>query len=369
MKILLNHEFVKYNHRMFVKEEKISFIKGEQINFHPKGQYIVPGFIDQHIHGAVGYDVMDNDKKVIQAISENLVQEGTTTFLPTTMTYDLEITKKVIDDISELVGHEEGAKIGGVHLEGPFISQEYIAAQNPLYRIDPNKEILEMLNSSNLIKLVTYAPELDNNMEFMDYLKDNKIIGSVGHSGASCAHVQEAIKHGLSSITHFHNAQSPHHHRNPGVVTAGFLEKSLYVEVIADNIHINKEVLKLIYQVKDKDKISLITDSMRAKSMEDGEYDLGGQKVIKKGSEARLESGILAGSVLRLIDGVKNFQVATSCDLATACEMASLNPARLLNLYKVGELKEGYYFDVTVLDENYDVVQTFVNGKEKYFKN
>lgn len=363
MKILQNNEFHEYTGNLFINGNKISFVTGNKVEFSSKGKFIVPGFIDQHIHGSNGYDVMDNTMEAVNEVAKSIVSEGTTTFLPTTMAYDLQVTKSVLNNIYSSIGKTDGAKIAGAHLEGPFISPKYVGAQNPIYQLDPNVEILKMIDPNDVIKLITYAPENDNNMEFLKYLKSKNIVPSVGHSNATCSCVNEAIKNGLLSFTHFHNAMSPHSHREPGVVTAGFSNVDTNVELICDKIHVHPDVINTMYKVKTCDNITLVTDSMSAKNMVDGEYNLGGQAVFKKGNEARLESGSLAGSVLRLSDGLKNFVEVTECDLAEAIKMVTVNQCRLLNLENIGELKENYYFDVVVLDENLEVVQTFVDGK------
>ncbi len=366
MKILINNEMVNYNEDLFVNKGKISFTDGEKIKISEKAKYIVPGFIDQHIHGAGTADTMDNSELAIKTFAKTLPKEGTTSFLPTTMTYDLGVVKEVIGKLKKHPHSQDEANIVGVHMEGPFISPSYIGAQNPVYQQDPNAHVFELVNTEKMIKVVTYAPELDENFELTKYLSTNNIIASVGHSGASCSLVNEAIKYGLNNFTHFHNASSGHHHREPGVVTSGLMNRDVKVELIVDGIHVNKDTVKAVYNIKGFENIILITDSMRAKGAVDGEYDLGGQTVYKKGMEARLESGVLAGSVLEMNIGIKNMVEFTGCDAREAFMMASYNVAKHLNLETKGLIKEGYDFDVTVLDENFNVLQTFVAGEEAY---
>lgn len=363
MKILINKQFEDFKD-LYSSEGKISFTNGNKLSINEKGYYIVPGFIDQHIHGAGGSDFMDNTQNSIDVITSAVLKEGTTSMLATTMTYDLAITKEVISRLSEY--KTTGANVLGVHLEGPFISLDYIGAQNPLYVQAPNVEILKMIDVNDFVKLVTYAPEDDKDYSFLNYLNEKNIIGSAGHTNATCECVNDAYKKGLKSITHYHNAMTPHTHRDPGVVTAGLLNKELNVELIVDGVHLHPEVVKTVYTVKGSDNITLITDAMCAKGMEDGEYSLGGQKVIKKGNEARLLNGALAGSVLEMNNAVKNMFNFSNCQIEEAFLMASYNQAQLLNIKNKGLITEGYDCDITILDENFNVVQTIVNGETLY---
>lgn len=365
MLILKGKKFVE-DITIFQNNGKISFETGEKLEFDHRGKYVVPGFIDQHIHGAGGSDFMDNTLESLDTITKTVLKEGTTSLLATTMTYDLAITKEVILRASEY--DSDGANIVGVHLEGPFINDKFIGAQNPLYLQKPNAEILKMIDPNEFVKLVTYAPEEDENFEFLEYLNSKNIIGSAGHTGATCECIEHAQEKGLKSLTHFHNAMTPHTHREPGVVTAGFLLKDINVEMIVDGIHLHPEVVKTTYKIKGSSNITLITDSMCAKGMPDGTYALGGQKVIKNGLEARLENGSLAGSVIELNRAVQNMYKFSQCNLEEAFLMASDNQARLLNLDTKGQLKENYDCDITVLDEDFNVVQTFVNGICKFVK-
>ncbi len=367
MKILSNGQFVDYQDNLHVIDKRISYQEGNKVSIHSDGAYIIPGLVDQHIHGVAGVDVMDGSEESIKKMCDELVKEGTTTFLPTTMTCSVDDIKQALKVVKDNEAYDGGAKIGGVHLEGPFISGEYIGAQNPNYLQPLNGDLLKELNEDKLIKMVTYAPELDSNHEFLNVLVSEGITPSVGHSGASCGEVIKAHENGLKCVTHFHNGQSGHSHREPGVVSAGFAT-DINVELIVDKIHLHDDTVRLVDHVKSEDQIILVTDSMSAKCMKDGKYDLGGQTVIKTGNEARLESGTLAGSVLRLIDGVKNYHNITETDLAHAVKLATINPANNLKLENIGLLDPGYYFDVVVLNQDLEVVQTFVNGCVKYEK-
>lgn len=372
MLILKNNKLENFDNNLYTTNDgKISFTKGQKISISQNAKYVVPGFIDQHIHGASGYDLMDNSEEAVIEISKNLIKEGTTSFLATTMTYDLGVIKEVIEKVRTVINKSlYTANILGVHLEGPFISEKFIGAQNPIYIQEPSVEMLKLIDPYDIVKLVTYAPEDDTNFEFTKYLASKKIIASVGHSGATCMCVQEAIKNGLTNFTHFHNASSGHHHRTPGVVTAGLMAKDgIKLELIVDGIHLHPAAVKATYKVKNSSDLILITDSMRAKNMDDGMYEFAGQKVQKLGNEARLENGALAGSVLRLNNAVQNFIKFTNCNEEEAFKMASYNVAKHLNVSNKGLIKEGYDCDVTVLDHNFEVIQTFIDGKEVFSAN
>lgn len=352
------------------------------------GLIVAPGFIDQHIHGSGGADVMDTTPQALATISKYLAVEGTTSFLATTVTISAEKIHEALRNAADFHQLQQNSKAGqmttnfasnigrgaqllGIHLEGPFISERFNGAQNAKYIRKPDIDLFESFQNSaeGLIKLVTYAVETDSDHVFLDYLQKNKVVASCGHSAASYTEVAQCAESGLVCLTHFHNAMSGHHHREPGVVTAGFCIDSLYVEVIADNVHIHPAVLKMIYRSKGKDAIILITDALRAKGLPDGHYELGEQSFSKKEQTCYLDSGVLAGSVLTMDQAVRNMVRFTGCSLAEAVQMASLNPARLLGLtQKKGSIAPGKDADLVVLDREGNVHMTVVGGQICYRK-
>ncbi|MFR1707417.1 MAG: N-acetylglucosamine-6-phosphate deacetylase [Clostridium sp.] len=354
---------------IYIKDGKIAY-DGEPLVIE-KGYYAVPGFIDEHTHGGYGFDVMDATYEGLNKLTIDLGKEGVTAFLPTTMTATLKETELAINNTIKVKNYNEnnnigGAEILGIHLEGPFINKKYKGAQPERYILLPSEAIMNRFVevSNNNIRKVTYAPELDKDFKLINCLIKNKVIPSVGHSDGTFSEIEAAVENGLSSVTHFHNGQSPHNHRNPGVVTAGFTFDELSVEIICDGIHLHKDTVKSVYKIKGRDKIVLITDSMEAKGLDDGEYELGGQKVVKRGNEARLEDKTLAGSCLTMIEAVKNIMRFTRCTLEDAVTMASTNPARNLNvLHRKGSLDIGKDCDLVILDSNYDIVKTLCKGK------
>jgi len=328
-----------------------------------KGGYLSPGFIDIHIHGSGGSDTMEANREALENISRTIIKNGVTSFLPTTMTMNESDIKKALSNVKKM--KEEGLKGAqplGVHMEGPFINKEYKGAQNDKNISVPYFDLIE--EYFDIIKIITMAPEIEGAKEFMEKADKKGITISVAHSAANYEQIKEAGSWGLSHVAHLFNAMTGLHHRKPGIVGAA-LNGEMTVELIADYVHINPAVLELVTKTKDLEKIILVTDSMEAGGLEDGEYSLGGQKVFVKNGEARLEDGTIAGSVLTLDKAVKNMLNATKLDLNEIINMVTLNPAKLIGLdHKIGQLKEGLKADLVLLNKNLEVKKIFKDGKE-----
>ena len=333
-----------------------------------EGKMLVPGFIDQHIHGAAGSDAMDGTKEDLLKISTALAKEGTVAYLATTMTQSEANITRALNAVREykLENISEGAEILGVHLEGPFISEKFIGAQPLEYVHKPDITYFKRLEeaSGNNIKLVSLAPEEDGALEFIEYLASKNIVASCGHTSSNYADIEKAVKAGLSNATHTYNAMKPIHHREIGTVGAAYLLDELNCEVICDGIHVSKPAIKLLYKNKPIRKFTLVTDAMRAKHMPDGISELGGQVVIVKNGEARLENGTLAGSVLRMNVAVRNVKNFLGVSLEEAISFATLNPALNLGVSdKLGTLEEGKLASFVVIDEDVNVYATYREGK------
>jgi len=338
-----------------------------------RGEYIVPGFIDIHCHGGNGYDTMDSTYEALREISKFKAKNGCTGFLATTVTSSIKDTVKALNNISEhsKQSPEGGTEILGVHLEGPFINVMQKGAQREDLIIPLSVEVMEKFikESGGLIKIVTYAPELDTDFKFTSFLNDKEIIPSVGHSFADYETIISAIRFGLKSSSHIFNQMEGIHHREPGTVGAILTQENLFAEIIADCVHVHPAIINLLVRAKGVDKIILITDAMRAAGLQDGIYDLGGLKVMVKNSEARLESGNLAGSTLTMNRAVENMIEKVGINIKESVKMASLNPAQLLGLNKDrGSLTPGKRADIVVLDNNFNVVYTIKKGKVIYSK-
>ncbi|AYF53465.1 N-acetylglucosamine-6-phosphate deacetylase [Clostridium botulinum C] len=328
-----------------------------------EGNYISPGFIDIHIHGSGGKDVMNGDFNSLQTISKVIAKNGTTSFLPTTMTMSKEKIYNSLNCIKSCMNKNlGGAKILGAHMEGPFISYKYKGAQNPDFIIKPDFNFIKPFK--DIIKIITLAPEEDKHFNFIKKTINNtNIILSIGHSNATYDETIEAINLGIHHATHTFNGMPPFHHRTPGIIGALFNSNNVKCEIIADNIHVHKAVLKMLLNIKGKDNVILITDSMEAGCMQDGTWELGGQKVIVKNNSARLESGSLAGSVLTLNTAIKNILSSTDLTLNEAVNLATLNPAKELKISnKKGSIDINKDADLVIFNENLDVKYTIIEG-------
>lgn len=328
-----------------------------------KGAYLSSGLIDTHIHGGGGFDTMDASAEALEKISIVLAEHGVTSFLPTTMT----MAKKEIQVALENVRQAKrnglaGAQVLGTHVEGPFISPDYIGAQNSENLIKPDLELLR--DYYDVVEIVTMAPEVDGALKLIRELRSKNITTSVGHSAATYEEFQEAYKNGMDHFTHLYNAMTGLHHRKPGLVGAAFDSDST-VELIVDLIHHHPAVDRFTIQTKGVDKVILVSDGMEATGLEAGEYELGGQKVIVKDGAARLESGVLAGSVLTLDKAVRNSMEITDLSIPEIFRMVTVNPARKLGLaHKLGRIKRGYQADLVLFDRNFEVEKTIIKGQE-----
>ncbi len=334
----------------------------------PANYHLIPGFIDLHVHGMNGCDVMDATPHALTTMSQALAKEGTTAFLATTMTAPAHDIEKALFAVRDHMMVQGGATLLGVHLEGPFISAKKAGAQCAEHILLPNIEKLHHWQkiSGNSIKLVTLAPELPHSGELITYLKKNNIIAAIGHSDATYDETMQAISQGCGYVTHLFNAMRGIHQREPGVVTAALLE-DVWTELIVDGVHLHPAIVKLILKMKSRDNIVLITDAIRATCLMNGVYDLGGQEVTVKENSATLADGTLAGSVLRLPQAVKNMLEFTQCDLLDAVTMASENPAKALGVFdKKGSIAIDKDADLVVLDEHLNVVMTMCSGRVVY---
>jgi N-acetylglucosamine-6-phosphate deacetylase len=338
----------------------------------PEGAIVIPGFVDQHIHGAGGSDGMDATIADYETIAKTVAAEGTTSFVITTMTQSVENITKAMEAVKEYQSADrDGARVVGIHLEGPFIAPAHKGAQPLEYVAKPDVEVFKAYNeaSGNAIKIVTLAPEVEGSDELIAYLTANNIVSSIGHTGAKCADIEKAIVAGASNVTHTYNAQTALHHREIGTVGSAMLFDELNCELIADTIHVSVPAMKLLIKNKPADKVSLITDAMRAKGIPDGISELGGQVVYVKNGEARLEDGTLAGSVLRMNRAVQNVVTKVGVPFTQAVDFATINPAKNLKIDdKVGSIDIGKNADFAVLDEEFNVLLTIRSGKVIYQK-
>ena len=317
-----------------------------------RGKTIIPGLIDIHTHGAVGVDTMDGEN--IEKVCEYLAQNGVTSWLPTTMTMDIEDLKKVTDTIP----YTKGAKILGYHLEGPYISKARKGAQNGKYIKNPDINEFSSLKS---IKMVTVAPELDGGMEF---IKKCDSLVSIGHTDCDYETAIKAIQNGAVCLTHTFNAMPPLHHRNAGPIGAA-IDENIYVQVICDGLHIHKSVIKMLYRTFGADRMILISDSMRATGLSDGKYEFGGQSIDVKGGIARTQDGALAGSTSNLMTCVKK-AIEYGIPKNDAIKMATETPAKLLGIKK-GKIQVGYDADFLIVDDKLNIKSCIISCLKNLF--
>ncbi len=355
------------------KIEKISVFadkKAQAIEI-PENAIVLPGFVDQHIHGAGGSDGMDGTTKDISVIADTVAAEGTTSFCVTTMTQSPENITKAMEAVKAYRAEErtDGARVIGVHLEGPFIAAAHKGAQPLEYVKNPDIAAFDAYNeaSGNAIRIVTLAPETEGADALIEHLSKNGIVASVGHTGAKVADIEKAISKGVHNVTHTYNAQSALHHREIGTVGSAMLFDELNCELIADTIHVSVPAMRLLAKNKPDDKLTLVTDAMRAKGLPDGVSELGGQTVYVQNGEARLEDGTLAGSVLRMNRAVQNLTEKVGVPFLKAVDCATINPAKNLGMDdRIGSIKVGKNADFTVLNDKFDVILTVRDGNVIY---
>ncbi|MGW7975233.1 N-acetylglucosamine-6-phosphate deacetylase [Staphylococcus xylosus] len=375
-RIYTENETIEQGHILIEDGKIVQIAEGEYqgglTTIDVKGQHVLPGFIDIHMHGGYGEDAMDASFEGLKHLSESLLSEGTTSFLATTMTQSDE---NIIKALKNIVNYQEqqdslnSASIVGIHLEGPFISEYKVGAQNPAYVQRPSVEKVQQFQeiANNQIKVMTFAPEVEGADETLSTLHD-QINFSIGHTVATFDEVNEAVAHGAKHVTHLYNAGTAFEHRNPGLSGAAWVNDGLSTESIVDGIHSHPASVKVAYKQKGNKRFFLITDAMRAKGMPDGEYDLGGQNVVVKGSEARLASGALAGSILKMNEGLKNLIEFTGASLDDLWRVTSLNQAIALKIEgDKGSIAVGKDADIVVVDNDIQVLTTIKSGKVHNF--
>lgn len=340
-----------------------------------KGYMVTPGFIDLLVHGGNGAGFADadaNDDQSVTKISDFFFQHGTTGMLASLFSKKMPLLKNDMDRLASYIENHPSSNIWGIHMEGPFINPLIKGAHKIEYLWEPNVEKWNELfeSSRGYIKLMTIAPELPGNIDVIRAAAIQGVVPSIGHTLALYDDIEKAIDNGAAHVTHMFNAMRPFHHREPGIMVAALLKNELKIELIADGIHVDPIVMKLLHNIKGSGGIILVTDAIRASGMPDGDYHFMDQKIIVKEKRAFLENGTLAGSTLTMEVAVKNMVQLVGVPLTDAVRMASLNGAKVLNLeHQKGILAVGKDADLVVMDEEFNVHATIYEGEIKYQKN
>lgn len=330
-----------------------------------QGKFVSPGFIDMHVHGCSGFDVMDDEPEALEKISESVLKTGVTAFLPTTMTMEFNKIEKAMARIRSRMTGNAGAEIIGCHMEGPFINEINKGAQDKQYIIAPTFEKIKPY--LDVIKLITIAPELAADDTFIRDCVQAGIIVSIGHSSATYEEAVQAIEAGVSHMTHTFNALPPLNHRKPGAIVAAMENDQVVCELIVDNVHVHPAMQRLLLKMKGLDNLILITDAIRACMLCDGQYDLGGQMVTVGNGEARLPGGALAGSILFINHALKNFKANTDLTVEEVVKLVTENPAKHLGIFnKKGSLGIGKDADIVIFNNSFEIFATIVRGKIVY---
>jgi N-acetylglucosamine-6-phosphate deacetylase len=376
-RIVIKNAFIQ-NPQSEISKADISVINGkiEQVSeniqtsandeiIEAEGLTATPGFIDQHIHGGYGVDFNYASAEDIKELVKQLPKHGITSLVATVMTDNEESLKKQINIISEVIKNQQknSAQIIGIHLEGPFLNTECKGIHPDKNILAPTIENYLKFDNEN-VKIVTYAPELDKNYEFLNFLKEKNVILSAGHSKATSEELETVINKGIKQITHVFNAMPPLHHRTPGILGESLINDDISVEVIADNDHLHPKIIDLIIKTKPSDKIIFISDSLPLNRSPQDNVIFGGQKIFRREGKAVNENGTFAGSLSFLDDNLrKNINKIKLADFLT---YASLNPAKNLCLNTKGVVAKAFDADIILWDSALNIKKVFINGVTAY---
>ena len=347
---------------------------------------LFPGFIDVHIHGAVGVDTMAASADDLRHVSEFLARQGVTAWMPTLVPAPAGQYRRAVDAIGELIRKQESefapsalnadtmsalparsARVLGVHYEGPFVNSEQCGALQRehfrAYQSAADLDALPMIKGDRAVHLMTLAPEIDGGIDLTNELTRRGWISSIGHTRANVAVLEQAFEAGARHLTHFMNAMTPLHHRAPGPVGWGLIRDEVTCDLIADGVHVDPSVLKLILRAKGSERISLISDAIAAAGLGDGEYQIWGETIVVKNGRTQNARGSIAGSVITILDAVRTM-LTVGVSESEVARMASLNPARLLDIdHDCGSVEEGKRADLVALDKSLNARLTIIGGE------
>jgi len=333
---------------------------------------VIPGLIDMHIHGINGYDTMDGSLVSMDEISRCLASFGVTSFLATTVTASFEKIESALENVKKCRNTDlSGARLLGTYVEGPYICAEFKGAHPAPFIREININEIEKLISvaGDALVVMTIAPEKQNAIDAIEFLRKNNIKVALGHTNATYEQTIAALDAGATIITHLFNGMRGLNHRETGIVGAALTDNRAYVELICDLIHVSSPILKLTQKCKENDKVVLITDCIMAACLKDGQYRLGELDIFVKDGVSRLENGVLAGSTLKLLDAVKNMSEKGQIDFENALGMATINPAIAIGKEaSIGSITKGKKADIVALNDNFEPVFVMVGGEIKIDK-
>lgn len=348
-----------------VAEGRIASASADGKTVDATGCYLIPGLVDIHFHGCMGYDFCDGEPKALSVIAEYQAQNGITAICPATMTLPEETLVRVCQSAADYCAGKRCADLVGINLEGPFLSYEKRGAQNPDYLHLPDTALFRRLQEAagGLIKLLDIAPELDGALELIEELR-KEVVVSIAHTTADYDTAMQAIEKGAHHLTHLYNAMPAFTHRSPGVIGAGS-DAHCTAELICDGIHVHPSAVRAAYRLFGEQNIILISDSMRATGLKDGIYDLGGQRVCVNGKVATLEQGgNIAGSVTNLMECLRTAVNEVGIPLETAVGCAAVNPAKAVGIFdRCGSITEGKIANLVLLDASLEVKQVILRGE------
>ena len=362
-----DHRFLKgtvaVENGRFVSNAEADETDGRSVD--AEGLYMIPGLVDIHFHGCMGADMCDGTEQALDVITTYEASVGVTSICPATMTIPKNELLAVMKNAGEYKYHG-GSHLVGINMEGPFISPSKKGAQAAENIMHCDYEYFSRLQkaANGLIKLVDIAPEEPGAMEFIDRAKGEVVI-SLAHTASDYDTAKKAIEHGASHATHLYNAMPPMNHRNPGVIGAVRDSEKCHVELICDGVHIHPSVIRATFAMFGAERMILISDSMRATGLEDGEYTLGGQPVTVKGNLATLHDGTIAGSATNLMDCMRFAVKEAGIPLETAVMCATENPAKEIGIFhETGSIAAGKKADFVLLDKELNIIGVYIDGKE-----
>lgn len=346
----------------FISYEE-AILNNIEINSYPDCK-ILPGLFDSHIHGAMGKDTMDANKKSLDIIGEYLLSKGTTSWLPTTVTDSIAKIDKAISNLSVYQESSLASRVFGCFVEGPYLTEEHRGAHAIEFLRDLSIEEFDKLLSSGPVKAIAIAPEKIGSVSFIKHAVEKNVHVSLAHTNASYEVSMEAINNGADAVVHTFCGMSTLHHRKPNLLGAALTCDEVYTELIADGIHVKKAAMEILRRCKPKDKLILVSDAISATGLPDGEYVLGAEKITVTKGISRTSSGSLAGSTTVLLDEVRRFIFELGEEPLIAVNMASLNPSKRFGLDKyIGSINKGKLADFLVVDKEYKIKEVWKDGK------